>query len=536
MGYTLPKPLIVVDGKPIIHHIVDLFGPQNEFHFVVNQDHLRNQDFRLRDTLEAAAPGCNIIPIPPHRRGPVHACLAALNFLRSDDELVVNYADFSCVWSFGSFVDEAKRLRLDGSVPAYRGFHPHSGGATNYAYIEQKKGSITAIREKQPFTSNKTEEFASTGTYYFRRSDLMQKYFNMLIEKQVSLGGEFYVSSAMQLMVEDGLNVGVHEVPHFMQWGTPEDLREYNHWSKNFRSLADFGSQDLEIKSTGDLLILASGRGSRFFHEGYGVPKPFLQLSGSSLAQQLSKVRDKRSAVSISLPPGQERYGRELDRVELIPFDDYTDGQACSTMQLLERMSKSPEGNFTVLPSDTLFADSSGRLSEIISKFGSRPFVIPWVTYPSPYARENPSSFGWLERTGSSVSSYIKKAPPTAEALQISGAFTFSSIEDFKFLHEEQLKLDLTVNGEYYLDSLIDLAQELGFEVGLFEPSVCITVGTPFEFETFRYWQCAFDQWSSHPYSLENDPFVSPEAVAEARLLLRTTAHRASEWKAIQDI
>ena len=530
VGYSLPKPLIEVEGKPIIHHVVDLFGPQNEFHFVVNEDHLQNKDFGLRAALEDAAPGCNIIPIPPHRLGPVHACLAALGDLRADDDVVVNYADFSCVWSFESFVAEVKRLRLDGSVPAYRGFHPHSNGATNYAYIRHMKRLITAIREKQPFTSNKTEEFASTGTYYFRRSDLMQTYFNRLIEEEDSINGEYYVSSAMQLMVEDKLNVGVHEVSHFMQWGTPQDLEEYQFWSKKFRSLAEFGSQDLGIKSAGDLLILGSGRGKRFLDEGYEVPKPFLEIGGSTVVEQLSKARDRESRLAISIPP-HVQHSIELPGSDLIAFDNYTDGQASSAVQLIERMSSPPEAQFTVLPSDTLFADNSHLLAEMISNFGSKPFIIPWVSQPSPYAIENPTSFGWLDKTGSGISSYIKEAPPSPKALQLSGAFTFSGIDDFLGLREKQLELGLKVNDEYYIDSLIDVAHDLGFEVGLFEPSICISVGTPVEFETFRYWQCAFDRWPSHPYSLEKDPFVNRKSVADVRLSLRNTAHRPSEWK-----
>ena len=38
-------------------------------------------------------------------------------------------------------------------------------------------------------------------------------------------------------MNEDNLVSRVYEIEHFMQWGTPEDVKEYNHWSSIFHRL-----------------------------------------------------------------------------------------------------------------------------------------------------------------------------------------------------------------------------------------------------------------------------------------------------------
>ena len=36
-GYKLPKPLIEVDGKPIIQHVVDMFPGEKNFFFICNR-------------------------------------------------------------------------------------------------------------------------------------------------------------------------------------------------------------------------------------------------------------------------------------------------------------------------------------------------------------------------------------------------------------------------------------------------------------------------------------------------------------------
>ena len=56
------------------------------------------------------------------------------------------------------------------------------------------KNKIVAIREKQPFTDDKMSEFASTGTYYFKKGSYVKKYFKQLIDEDFNINGEYYVS------------------------------------------------------------------------------------------------------------------------------------------------------------------------------------------------------------------------------------------------------------------------------------------------------------------------------------------------------
>ena len=37
LGYSLPKPLIEVEGKPMIAHVIDLFSKEDDFIFIVNE-------------------------------------------------------------------------------------------------------------------------------------------------------------------------------------------------------------------------------------------------------------------------------------------------------------------------------------------------------------------------------------------------------------------------------------------------------------------------------------------------------------------
>ena len=93
-GYDIPKPLIEVQDKPIIAHVIDMFPGETDFHFICNREHLENPDYKMRDILSQHCPSGKIYSIEPHKSGPVFAVQKIKKHLRLDKPVVVNYCDF----------------------------------------------------------------------------------------------------------------------------------------------------------------------------------------------------------------------------------------------------------------------------------------------------------------------------------------------------------------------------------------------------------------------------------------------------------
>ena len=125
-GYTIPKPLIEVEGKPIIAHVIDMFPGEKNFLFICNEDHLNNPDYRMREILDVYCPTGKILSIPSHSLGPVHAVLQAKNLIDFEEEVIINYCDFTCYWDWKHFKKFVLSNKCGGCIPAYKGFHPHS--------------------------------------------------------------------------------------------------------------------------------------------------------------------------------------------------------------------------------------------------------------------------------------------------------------------------------------------------------------------------------------------------------------------------
>jgi NDP-sugar pyrophosphorylase family protein len=236
-GYNLPKPLIEVEGKPIIAHVIDMFPDETDFIFICNSDHLENPNYKMRDILKKLSPSCKIFSIKPHKLGPVYAVYSIEQLIKDEEEVIVNYCDFGTYWDYRDFLKHTRDRDSDGAVPSYKGFHPHMLGSTNYAFMRDNEQWMQEIKEKEPFTDNRMQEYASSGTYYFKKGSYVKKYFKELMDNDISLKGEYYVSLIYNLLVRDNLKVSIYEIQHMLQWGTPADLDEYNSWSKYFKNV-----------------------------------------------------------------------------------------------------------------------------------------------------------------------------------------------------------------------------------------------------------------------------------------------------------
>ena len=63
----------------------------------------------------------------------------------------------------------------------------------------KETGLLQDIQEKQPFTQNRMNEYASSGTYYFRRAEEMLAAFDHVRTQDFQVG-EYYVSLAYKAL------------------------------------------------------------------------------------------------------------------------------------------------------------------------------------------------------------------------------------------------------------------------------------------------------------------------------------------------
>ncbi|MCH9853158.1 MAG: NTP transferase domain-containing protein [Alphaproteobacteria bacterium] len=532
-GYTLPKPLIEVEGKPIIAHVIDLFtttSPQKtDIFFICNQEHLDNPDYQMQEKLQHYAPAdkfnVTIIGIAPHKLGPVYAVQQIQDKIDMNRPTIVNYCDFTCYWDYDYFRRFISETQCDGAIPAYKGFHPHTLGTTNYAYMREQNGLVLDIQEKQPYTDNRMEEYASSGCYYFASATIMYDAFAKMTQQNLQINGEYYVSLAYKPLLADNKQINVYPLQHFMQWGTPEDVAEYNGWSDIFHH---YCKPPQAKQTTGSIIIPMAGLGQRFAKEGYQTTKPLIDVSTKPMVTQA--VND--------LPPAKHHHF--ILRADMAGCDDIqhllrnnyqqssmtvipevTEGQAITALIGLEALlaqQPNAEPPFTFGACDNGMIYDHDDFEKLCND--DNIDILVWAASGHSNAIRQPQMFGWIDADDKGLINNISvKTPlssPETDPIVI-GCFTFKRADDFKNCVQNLLKRDGRINGEFYLDSCINDAIAIGLKCHVMKVKHFISWGTPNDLRSFNYWQSCFDKWQTHPYRLEKDARITPEKISALR-------------------
>lgn len=502
-GYQLPKYLLEIDGKTVIQHIVDLYPKDSEFIFIVNDKN--SEETNVLNLLEDICENKKIFVIPSHKFGPVYTVSNIFDEIEDDEQVVINYCDFSMYWDYQDFEKFVNKTQCDGCVICYTGFHPHMLGSDNYAFCKvDENNKILEVREKQPFTGDKMSEFASTGTYYFKRGEYVKKFFQEMMEDDINLNGEYYVSLIYNLLCKNNLTSLVYEVPHMLQWGTPLDLDMYLKWSNYYKKVLE-GQKEVRLENC-TLALPMAGAGSRFSKEGYAQPKPFIPVNGRNMFEQAVRCLPKTDRTiyaclreqTVPHPAG-----------EVLWIDEVLPGQACTTEKLIETV----DVNSSILVSacDNGMLYDSDKFLSLVEDINND--VIVWSYRQNYTSFYNPNMYSWLDVD---EKEYVKKVyvkdfiwENPIEEYAIVGTMFFRNKELYLKSLENLYKKDIRVNGEFYIDSLLNESIDLGYKVKNFEIDEYICWGTPNDLKTYQYWQTFFNKVDWHPYSYKNDYFTN---------------------------
>ena len=218
-GYTFPKPLIEIDGKPMIEVVVENLRPDTEhrFVFICQQEHI--EKYGLKALLTLIAPGCVVIPIHTYTEGAACTALLAADYINNDDELVIANSDQFIDSSFSDFVAFARAQALDGAILTFPATHP------KWSFVKtDAQGYVVEVAEKKPISNE-----ATAGVYYFRTGKLFVDAAQEMIRKDIRVNSEFYVCPVYNEMILDDRRIKPFKVQASQMHGlgTPEDLNRF---------------------------------------------------------------------------------------------------------------------------------------------------------------------------------------------------------------------------------------------------------------------------------------------------------------------
>jgi len=209
-GYTQSKPMILVDGRPMIERVYDNIGADG-FFFVAVPEEIKIKVMML------SLPG-GYVSIRAKTEGPACTALAAKTMINNNIDLLIANCD-QLVFDFS--LDAIKVFARIHEADVILGCFISTSPKNSYVRLNDD-GQIIEVREKEVISN-----IATNGLHWFRRGSDFVRGAEKMIEADDRVNGEFYIAPSVNYLIAEGLKV----MPFFFNLhfpiGTPEDLQKY---------------------------------------------------------------------------------------------------------------------------------------------------------------------------------------------------------------------------------------------------------------------------------------------------------------------
>lgn len=214
-GYTFPKPLIEVNGKPMIQVVVENLNIEAHYIFIVQQEHY--EKYNLKYLLNLIAPGCDIVQVNGITEGAACSTLLAREYINNDAPLVMANSDQYVEWNSNECMYAFTADEIDGGILTFEATHPK----WSYAKLGPD-GFVSEVAEKKVISNE-----ATVGVYYWKHGSDYVKYAEDMISKNIRVNNEFYVCPVFNQAILDGKKIKVKRINKMWGIGTPEDLETF---------------------------------------------------------------------------------------------------------------------------------------------------------------------------------------------------------------------------------------------------------------------------------------------------------------------
>jgi len=223
VGIETPKPLIEIDGLPMIVKAVNCLPKSEKYVFVCRREHI--EKYNLDKILESTYDNCEFVIIDETTQG--MACTVEVGIkessIKDDDSILISCCDYGLEWCPQKY----KEIVNESDVVVWSTIHNEafSRNPSSYSWLEVDGDKLTKTHVKEHFFEDSYNNHAIVGTFFFRRAKDFLASLNTIYKLDVKSNGEYYIDNMFNTM--ENLRINIFNVDSYHCWGTPEDLVNY---------------------------------------------------------------------------------------------------------------------------------------------------------------------------------------------------------------------------------------------------------------------------------------------------------------------
>jgi len=193
-GYTFPKPLIDVNGKPMIQAVVENLDFDCEYIFLVRKEHVEKYEGMLDTLGRITNDRFRHVVVDGLTEGAVCTALLAEKYIDNDEDLLIANSDQFIEYEPENFKAFKNLTNTDAIVFTFNAVHP------KWSFVRTNaRGYIVEVAEKRPISN-----IATCGIYWYRKGSDFVRYAKQMVEKDIRVNNEFYIAPVYNELIADG--------------------------------------------------------------------------------------------------------------------------------------------------------------------------------------------------------------------------------------------------------------------------------------------------------------------------------------------
>ena len=216
IGYTIPKPFIPVNKKPMVQSVVENLDIDGKHIFIIQKKHSVGNS--LQTFLKALKPDSVVIEIDELTEGPASTALLASEYIDNDVPLIiVNCDQMIHDFDVNKLLEFCDKNQADGILGAFIS----SSKKNSYMKLDPQ-GEVIEVKEKIVISNT-----ATNGLHFWKHGKDFVSSASEMIKAGERYNNEFYIAPTYNYLIKDGKKI----LPFFynLHWpiGVPEDLNKY---------------------------------------------------------------------------------------------------------------------------------------------------------------------------------------------------------------------------------------------------------------------------------------------------------------------
>lgn len=215
----IPKPLITVGNDTILGHSLATFPYCNstddlEFIYVIRKSH--EEAYRVSDYV-SSIPKFHSYHLVEDTKGQADTLYQVLRLFDRDEEFMVLCADNYIDMDFPKYRDNAHNFDV------YLTTFIEDKFSNKFAYATFEGDTLRIYEKLCP----SDDAMALAGLFYFKSVGDFQDYYEMLVDSGATIHKEHYISAVVDLMSQEGKNVGRFLTQGMWSLGSKEEIQEF---------------------------------------------------------------------------------------------------------------------------------------------------------------------------------------------------------------------------------------------------------------------------------------------------------------------